>query len=170
MKEILEYNKKLSKIKYGWHDKNNKVHTTLRGGDFVKNYRMQDINDDINYAICWELVELERIYFEKHAIPYFAVNAMIKIGHKYPCHTFLVFIKNKKFYWFESSWDKMKGVREYNSLESIFDEVRNNFEEFTKTPNYDSAKIKFYSYKKPHKNIKCNPFYYHILLFGKRIG
>jgi hypothetical protein len=171
MKQIRKFNKELSKIKYGWYDKEGKLHESLKDGNFSKNYRMQYIEDVKKHksSICWDLCEVEREYFKKKKYSFMTVFAVLKKYKKKPCHTFLVFKDKGKYYWFESSWDKMKGVREYNSLEELFDEVRNNFEDFTKNKDFNKEEIEFYKYKKPKDKIGCNGFYIHCMYFGKKI-
>ena len=44
-----------------------------------------------------------------------------------PSHTFLVFYKNNKVYWFEHSWYDMKGIHEYNNIKALLNDVKNKF-------------------------------------------
>lgn len=171
MQKINKLYKKLSKVNYGWYDKKNNLHKNLKDGNFLKNYQMQDIKSiyDNNYGICWELCEVERNFFENEKIPFKTIFAVIKNNKRYACHTFLIFYLNHYYYWFEASWDKMKGIKQYDSVDEIFEIIKDNFQDFVKTENYDKNKIDFYIYKRPKKNIKCNPFYYHCMLFGKKI-
>lgn len=170
MKKIKQFYDELNNINYGWHDKNNKLHLHLNEGNFKKNYRMQKVDEikNTNYAICWEMCELERLYFLKNKIPHKVIFAILKNHKKLPCHTFLVFTNNNKWYWFECSWNNQKGIHEYNSLEEILTYIKNNFTDFTKT-KYNPNDIEFYEYKRPLlKRINCNLFYFHCLR-GKKI-
>lgn len=171
MNKVKKFNKELSKIKYGWYDKDGRLHESLKTGNFAKNYRMQYIDEVKRHksSICWDLCEVEREFFKKTSYPFMTVFAVLKKYKRKPCHTFLVFKNNDKYYWFEASWNKMKGIREYNSLEKLFDDIRDNFDEFTKSKDYDKNEIEFYKYKKPREKIGCNGFYIHCIYFGKKI-
>lgn len=171
MRQVEKLNKELSKISYGWYDKESKLHVGLKDGKFLKEYRMQypeEIKKHKN-SICWDLCELEREYFKTREFPFMTVFGVNKKLHKKPNHTFLVFKNNGKYYWFEASWDAMKGVREYNSLEEVFDDFKDNFGDFIKGKEYNKDDIEFYRYKKPRERIGCNGFYAHCMYFSKKI-
>lgn len=171
MRDIEKFNKELCAISYGWYDKKEKLHVGLKSGNFVKDYRMQypdEVKKHKN-GICWDLCELERDYFESRKIPFVTVFAVNRYMKRKPNHTFTVFKKNGKYYWFEASWELMKGVREYNTLEELFDEFKHNFRDFVKGRPYVTEDIKFYSYKRPRGRIKCNAFYIHCMIFSRKI-
>ncbi len=169
MQEIKKFYNEIKDINYGWYDKFGKLHKKLKGENFIKLYRMQKVNKikENNHAICWEMCELERKYFKKRKITYKTIFAILQDDKRYPCHTFLTFTLNNKWYWFEASWDKKKGIYEYNSLEELCHYIRNNFEDFA-GKDYNSEKVEFYEYKKPPLRLNCNLFYYYCLK-GKKI-
>lgn len=169
MQEIKKFYNEIKDINYGWYDKYGKLHQKLKGQNFTKIYRMQKVKDirKHNYAICWEMCELEREYFKKRKISHKTIFTILREDKRYPCHTFLVFNLNHKWYWLEASWDKKKGLHEYNSLDKIFDYIKNNFEDFAGS-NYDKEQIEFYEYKKPLIRPNCNLFYYYCL-HGKKL-
>lgn len=171
MKDIKKFNQELSKIKYGWYDKAGNLHESLKDGNFVKDYKMQTIEEVIKHqnSICWDLCEVEREFFKKTKYPFITIFAVLKNYRKKPCHTFLVFKNDNKYYWFEASWKNMKGVKEYSCLEDIFNEIKNNFFEFTKSTNYNKDEIEFFAYKKPIFSKTCNLFYCHCMYLGKKI-
>lgn len=164
MREIKKFYDEISKIKYGWYDKNGNLHKGLQEGNFQKEYRMQSISKILEnkYAICWEMCELERSYFKKKKIPYKTIFALLKNNKKFPCHTFLVFKKDQKWYWLEASWERKKGIHEYNSLQEILTYFKENFTDFTKC-EYNKEDIVFYEYKKPKLKMTCNLFYFHCI-------
>lgn len=171
MRQVEKLCRELSKFEYGWYDKKGKLHVGLKDGKFLELYRMQYTDEVKRHknSICWDLCEVEREYFEKRDFPFmtvFAVNMKMK---RKPNHTFLVFKNNGKYYWFEASWEAMKGVREYDSLEELFDDFRDNFGDFVKGRTYEKKDIKFYRYKKPREKIGCNGFYIHCMYFSKKI-
>lgn len=172
MNEIEEFNQKLNKTNYGWYDRENKLHKSIKKEDnFVDNYVMQTI-DEINeskHAICWELCEVERQFFKDNNIPFITILAIINDGIKMPNHTFLVFKNNNKYYWFESSWGSMKGIWEYNNLDDLFYDIRNNFEDFTKI-KYNKDSIEFYEYENIKSKSNCKEFLMNCLTKGKLLN
>ncbi|MBQ2408460.1 MAG: hypothetical protein II309_03410 [Bacilli bacterium] len=157
-----ELRNELNKIKYGWYDNSGKLHKHI-DKDYMLKYRMQTSEEMINhgYGVCWETVELEREYFEKNNIPcksYFIVIAKFR---RYECHTFLVYEENNKYYWFEHSWDKLKGVYEFDNLDELLDKVILEFPDIVKYKNYNPNDLEIYEYKKPKEHINCLGFYAH---------
>ena len=97
-------------------------------------------------GVCWDDVELERYYCEKHNIPhstYFYIN-----GKHGSTHTILVFkTEDNKFYWFEHSWYNQRGI--HGPFTSIKDIFKTNIK-LQKTNNL----VRFYKYGKPQYG--CN--------------
>lgn len=80
---------------------------------------------------------------------------------------FYCFYLNNYWYWFEASWEKQKGIHQFNSLAEILDFYRSNFNDFAKK-GYDKNNLVFYEYAKPLFRYNCNGFYYHCCL-GKKL-
>jgi len=165
MEEIEEFYNKLKDKKYGWHDKNNKLHRKLSDGNFTKNFKMKKLKDieERHHAICWEMCELERDFFKKRKIKHKVIFMVSREDKKYYCHTFLVFYLDGYWYYFEASWDRMKGVHKYKKLEDIFEYLKDNFSDFMKKDDYDRSKISFYEYRRPLFVKSCNMFYFHCM-------
>ena len=171
MKQVGKLCRELSKIEYGWYDKENKLHIGLKDGRFLKEYRMQYVDEVKKHknSICWDLCEVEREYFKTREFPFMTVFGVNKKMKNNPAHTFLVFKNKDKYYWFEASWNKMKGIREYNSLDDLFSDFKDNFSDFVKGKVYNKEDIEFYRYKRPRERIGCNGFYIHCMYFSKKI-
>jgi len=109
-------------------------------------------------GVCWDQVELERYLFEKEKIKCNSYFIYIKDGDNLPSHTFLTFNYNNKYYWFEHSWYKYKGIHEYNSITELLHDV---IQKFLKEYKVNNSKNQFYlyEYSKPKIHIKCNEFY-----------
>lgn len=171
-KEIEEFNNKLNNVSYGWYDKEKKLHKTIKKEDnFIDNFIMQTIEEinETNYAICWDLCEVERKFFKDNKIPFITILAIINDGIKMPNHTFLVYKNDNKYYWFESSWGSMKGIWEYYNLEDLFYDIKNNFVDFAKT-KYDKNSIEFYEYDNVPQEANCKTFLNHCLTKGKPLN
>lgn len=153
----------LKDIKYGWYDKNNILHTRLEKDEFRKNYKMQSCDSVLKsrYAICWEMCEVQREYFDRIGVNNKTIFVYLNNGRG-ECHTFSVFNMNNYWYWFEASWERKKGIHKFNSLNEILDFYRDNFEDFAKF-GYNKEDIVFYEYDKALAGCSCEDFYKHCL-------
>ena len=149
-------------IVYGWVDKNGLNH--LKDFEtFSSDYRLQSPEELIKskIGVCWDQVELERYYFEKNNIKvktYFLVHYD---GGKCPTHTFLVFKKNDKYYWFEHSWEIFKGIHEYDSLSSLLSDIRNKFITNELHNEYIDEYLVLHEYEAPQSGLNVQGFFTH---------
>ena len=112
-------------------------------------------------GVCWCQVEVERELFVSNNIKCESYWICTYDGENLPSHTFLVYENDSKFYWFEHSWNKYKGIHEYNSLNELLKDVKR-----LHLLNHDyvdkNALTLIYRYEKPKINIKCDEFYNYI--------
>ena len=68
MKEIFEFYNEIKDIRYGWHDKDGNIHESLKG--HKEKFIQQDVDTILKdrYAICVEMCEVQREFFNKHQI------------------------------------------------------------------------------------------------------
>lgn len=152
----------MDNIEYGWMDNEGNKHKII-DNSYSDNYILQSPKEIIKnkVGVCWDQVELERYYFKGNIWnirTYFIVHYD---NDKYPTHTFLTFEKNNKYYWFEHSWEKLKGIHEYSSLEDLLIDVRNKFIKYELNNNYNKNNLCIYYYKKPNFHINALDFYKH---------
>lgn len=152
----------MENIEYGWMDKDNKRHT-LVDETYSDNYVLQSPKEIIKnkVGVCWDQVELERYYFKGNGWnmkTYFLVHYD---GNKCPTHTFLTFEKSNKYYWFEHSWEKFKGIHEYKSLKELLFDIRDKFIKYELDHNYVVENLKLHEYKKPKYHISVQEFFNH---------
>lgn len=148
----------MDNINYGWVDKNNNKHMIV-DELFSKNYILQEPKETIvnQIGVCWDQVELERYYFKSYKIrTYFIVY---DDGNKCPTHTFLMYEKNAKYYWFEHAWEKFKGIHEYKTQKELLLDVRNKFIKYELNRHYDEEKLRLVEYEKPKYHISVQDFY-----------
>lgn len=148
-------------IKYAWRDKNGGIHDHLNDG-YVCNFRMQTPEEilETKCGNCWETVELTRHLLKQNNIScktYFFVIPM----HRFYCHSIIVAEFNEKFYWIENSFKQLKGVREYKTLDELFNDLLDNFHYIVNSDDVKYNTIKIYEYKTPPKHIGCVKFYYY---------
>lgn len=134
---------------------------------------------EIRVGTCFEQTEMERMLFENKGIDvdtYF----MCSYGEKdsLPSHSFLTYKYNNKYYWFEHSWGKYKGIHEYYSIKELLLDVKrlhneeNNVKDKFMTfvykyekPEYGISLEEYYKYMKTQKLIKLNKplYFYHLV-------
>jgi len=158
-KEIM---KLMETIEYGWVDKYNKKHIfdyETYSDEYMLQSPKQIIKNKI--GVCWDQVELERYYFKNSDLnikTYFIVSYD---DDKCPTHTFLTYEKDNKYYWLEHSWERFRGIHQYNSQKELLLDVRNKFIKHELNNDYDKNKLFLYEYTKPKYNISTEQFYKH---------
>lgn len=117
-------------IAYGFVGKNSKkVFTTKKEMDTAwEEYYLQSPEELLKskHGVCWDTAELERLWFFEHGYEpkvYFMMFAKEE-GTDLPTHTFLVYNKDDKWYWFEHSFGAHRGIHEYASLEELQEDVK----------------------------------------------
>lgn len=153
---------KLNKINYGYKDYNNKLHNTI-DEKFGETYILQSPKETIKnkIGVCWDQVELERYLFEKEKINFNTYFIVHYDNDKCPTHTFLIYQNNKKFYWFEHSWEKFKGIHKYETELEALKDIKEKFIKHELNNNYNPMNLCIYKYKKPKYGITCLQFYQH---------
>ncbi len=166
MKDIEDFYNKIKNIKYGWLDKENNIHENLK--EYKEKFIMQDIDniEKTNHAVCWEMCELQRRFFNQKNINNKTIFAYLKNSRNNACHTFSIFELNNKWYWFEASWQNKKGIHEFNSIEEILEYYKDNFIDFARE-EYNREDMEFYDYSKVNSGINCTEFYTHCLSSSK---
>ena len=119
--DIYEFNKTLNEYEYKIRDI-----IKVKESDFNKYYRVLTPGEFEKYhgGVCWDYVIYQSYYFNKYfpSIKYKVYYQCFVNDKDNPTHTFMIFTYNNKYYWFESSWKKEKGIRVYNSeIEAIRD-------------------------------------------------
>ncbi len=158
----LEIMNLMKDIEYGWIDKNNTKHNFV-DETYSNNYVLQSPNEVINnkIGVCWDQVELERYYFKGNDWNIKTYFLVYYDGDKCPTHTFLTFEKNNKYYWFEHSWEKFRGIHEYESLKKMLLDIRNKFIKHELNNDYFSKNLVLHEYKKPRYHITVEEFFKH---------
>lgn len=158
----LEVMNLMKNIAYGWVDQNSQKHSVI-DEFYSDNFRLQSPKDVINnqIGVCWDQVELERYYFKGndwHIRTYFLVHYD---NDRCPTHTFLTFLKNHKYYWFEHAWERFWGVHEYDSEKKLLLDIRDKFIQYELNHNYVKSNIYLYEYRRPKYHITTQEFYKH---------
>lgn len=158
----LEIMNLMKNIEYGWIDKNNNKHNFV-DETYSNNYILQSPNEVIKnkIGVCWDQVELERYYFKGNDWNIKTYFLVYYDGDKCPTHTFLTFEKNNKYYWFEHSWERFRGIHEYESLKKMLLDIRNKFIKHELNNDFVSKNLVLHEYKKPKYHISVQEFYNH---------
>ncbi len=136
--------------------------------DFQKNmdklYKLRVGEDFIKsgYGVCWDFCEFERLYFEKKKIPHECYFYLSFYAHNQggPTHTFLLFNQNKKWFWFEFSWLKYRGIWEYASKEDALKDILEKFIDFF---DRNFEKVEVYKTTKAKAGLNTFEFVEHCL-------
>jgi hypothetical protein len=149
-------------IDYGWVDKNNNIHKIVDEA-FSSNYKLQSPKEVVQnkIGVCWDQVELERYLFDNTNLSYKTYFIVHYDNNKCPTHTFLMYEKNNKVYWFEHSWSKYKGIHKYNSMNELIKDVKHKFISTELNSSYDEMNLVIYEYTKPKYGISVSEFYKH---------
>ncbi len=150
----------MNNIEYGWLDKDYNKHYHI-DGSFSDNYILQSFKEIITnkVGVCWDQVELERYYFQGWSIKtYFIVHYD---DNKCPTHTFLTYTKNGKYYWFEHSWERFRGIHEYDLERDLLLDIKDKFIKYELNKQYNRENLILYEYEKPKSHISVREFYNH---------
>jgi hypothetical protein len=147
----------MNEIEYGWIDKNGNKNYVV-DESFSDNYFLQSPKQllDTKIGVCWDQVELERRLFKNSKCELKTYFICHYDGDRCPSHTFLTYVKNNKFCWFEHSWANFKGIHEFDNEKQLLDEVKNKFilEELNGEYNENNLIIREYSKPKYGINVK----------------
>ena len=109
-------------IKYGYKDKNNKLHYPSDKDFnelFSELYVLSSSLDVINNGLgnCFDQVELERDWFNKNNYKFKTNFIWFELDYEnnYNCHTYLIYQNNLKYYLFEHADSCNSGIHEFNS-------------------------------------------------------
>ncbi len=150
----------MNDIKYGWVDKDKNKHSE-DDDNFINNYVLQSPKELIEsrLGVCWDQVELERYYFKESGYDVKTYFIVYYDDNKCPTHTFLTFSKNNLYYWFEHSWEKLRGIHEYKTEKELLLDVKNKFIKYELDNNYIIDNLELYKYEKPKYHINVEEFY-----------
>ncbi len=148
-------------IDYGWIDKDNIFYFYVNSNNYER-YYLSSPKETIKKkcGLCIDQVELERYYLRwmgNRLKTYFIVY--YDKDNNNPAHTFLTYESKGKYYWFEHSWEKYKGIYEYDSIDDLIFDVKNKF--ILDEEVEDLEGLKCYMYKKPKFNMSMQEFYEH---------
>lgn len=138
-------------IRYGYLHKSGKkiISYDFDEEEFWYGYKLQTPQEviDNKLGVCWDQVEFERAYCEKHEIPcntYFSIS-----GRNGGTHTFLVFkTEDNKLYYFENSWQRFRGIHgPFTSVKDIF--KTNRKQDIEQSPKNINKSLRFFKYGKP---------------------
>lgn len=165
--ELLKY---MDNITYGFISNEGKIYTEPDSDEYKKNWYIKGIVQDgegvINSHIgtCYDQVELERKWFDEHFYSYktYFIWYEHDTDKSLPTHTFLVYKKDNKYYWFEHSFKSNKGIHEFYNLNDLFNTVYEEQNKYMGDNKYNNC-IRRIEYTKPNKNISIEEYLDHIL-------
>lgn len=166
-------------ISYGIFGTDNKEYTTYQNdinSEFQiacqTKYALCDKERILRYGlgVCLDQVELERFWFKEHNYNFktFFIWFNFEQDNNYPTHTYLVFEKNDKYYYFEHADSTNRGIYELNSYkEAILYQMNNHIKHVKKNnlPINDEIlnHIQVIEFKINNYKISMNEYYDNIV-------
>ncbi len=155
-----------NKMKYGFVYRK-KIFTDSESDfnqNFDKFYKLRLGEDFIKkgYGVCWDFCEFERLFFEKLKIKYecYFIESFIYRQEGGPTHTFAIFNRNGKWFWFEYAWTFYCGIREYETKVEALKDILNKFNNFFNSKFVD---VRLYKTTKVTKRLDAFEFVEHCL-------
>ena len=160
-------------ISYGFKDQDNNIYSNPSIEEWKKygdKYIVQTGKEvsETKVGTCWDQVELERIWFKKHNYKFKTVFIWFELNyeHNYPTHTFLLFQKDNKWYWFENAFEAYRGIHEFNSYKEALDFVVDKHSAYSILNGYtkpeNKTSIVAYEYEGLTKSISASNYLRHV--------
>lgn len=125
--EILEFNKKLNKFKYGVV-KDGKVITDLSDFLFYKDYKSLSVSEfeKFEVGVCWDYTHYEADWFKSHNYKYETYYIEADSDDDSMTHTFLIFTLtgSSEVYYFESSWKIFCGIERFKNISDLLNTIK----------------------------------------------
>lgn len=175
--ELLDYMN--TAINYGFVDDDGNVYMDSNNEEFQKGCRLKwKLSSPsrlikVKYGHCWDQVELERDWFSKHGYECktFYIWFELPYQNSYSTHTYLVFRDNDKWYYFEHSDFKHRGIYTFDTLKEAICFQREKHIEMNAAIGEDELKfLKIYEYDTPVYGCNMNDFIDYILENGKIVN
>ena len=155
-------------IKYGFIGKDGKLNQNQ--DDLFDQYIVQTGDQVLKTKVgtCWDQVELERLWFEKRNYKINTIFIWFEANYKnnYPTHTFLLYQKDNKWYWFENSFEAYRGIHEFNTIEEAIMCAKEKLLEYAidigVVMKKDKEIIKDYEYSKLIRPLTVDEYINHV--------
>ena len=141
-------------IKYGFVDTNNTIH--LDFNQFV-DYKLESPYEvyENKVGVCWDQTFFEAYIFKKYLKIKYKIFIIISNDENNTSHSFLVYHRNNKFYYFENSYEKYRGIHQFSSEKDVIKFVLNNMKDDFNIKDYTIREI----IKEPNFGCKGSEFY-----------
>lgn len=167
-----------NEIKYGFVDNSGNIYDNPGSDEWKQNWHdngiVQNYESILNTKIgtCWDQVELERNWFSSNNYDFKTYFMFFENEKTLPTHTMLIYKENDKYYWFENSFEKERGIHEFNSFNELMNNVIDKqfkyaYEERGASLE-DKEDIRYFEFTIPNENIKISDYldlmfdtYYH---------
>lgn len=125
--DIQELLKTLNSYDYGYISKNKEKVKVMK--NFFYDYRSSSISEfeKNKIGVCWDYVHYEANWFKKHKYKYETYYIQVQDkDNNCPSHTYLVFYlpNDSNVYYFESSWEKYKGIERFDNINQLHNAIR----------------------------------------------
>jgi len=177
-RELLSY--MIENVIYAFVGKNNKIYDNPESDEWYDWYsecKVQTGEEILktNVGICWDQVELERLWFKNHNYTYKTLFVYFESDteNSFPTHSFLLYKNKDKWYWFEHAFDVYEDIFEFDTFE---DALRNVIDAFFHraldtgaATNGDKNLIKCFEYDELTSSLSVDEYMNHVTS-GKEIS
>ena len=164
-------------IKYGFVSNEGKIYDA-NSEEWQRDWETKCIVQDgdglikTGYGTCWDQVELERKWFQEHNYDFKTYYTEFNCqGIQTSSHTFLIYEKNNKYYWFEHAFQPVRGIHESNSEDELINNVHKNmamYENFTDEQRKEFVNdMTTVEYQAPKENCSVQEFRYNLPINSK---
>ena len=140
-------------IKYGFLATNDRIYLDF---DQFVDYKLQSPYEVYKnkVGVCWDQTFFEAYIFKRYLKIKYKIFFIITDDENNTTHTFLVYYKNNKVYYFENSYEKYRGIHEFNSDKDVIKFVINNMKNDFGIKEYELREI----IKQPNFGCKGSEF------------
>ena len=165
--ELLEFMS--NNIIYGYISNNGKLYDNPNDSEWNMCFHdtciIQSPNSllETKHGTCWDQTELERYWFinNNYEIKTIFLLFVVNKPNNLPTHSFLIFKKDNKYYWFEHSFTPYKGIHEYDSEKELIDDVCSKQIEYALSEGYpreDLTNLVAFDFTKPKDNCSVDEY------------
>lgn len=118
-----------SNTKYGYVRRDTNTVETNDFNDFFRKYSLMSPKEvyESGVGICWDQTLFEKYIFDNVIKKYdYKIFFLQQENSSQTTHTFLVFNKNRKYYYFENAFEEYAGIKEFESYDEVIKYVANN--------------------------------------------
>jgi hypothetical protein len=153
IKELNEYLSNNTTYGFVGNDGKTYVSDSDISENFSEQYRLRSGEDILldGVGVCWDYVEVERLYFDYHKIPYKTIFLDYYGPESRPSHAFLMYQEDNRWIWFESCF--IRGLHEHSTEEGVINDVKDTWLKYSESISL-MEELKMFEFTKPKVGLR----------------